>query len=276
MKARGLLSLLGVLGVAALVSARSSSSSGRAISEPYKGTYIGKLSTLEHKVTGHVYALDNITIYIEGFTYDGEAPDAFFFAGNNSPRPTSRGFIIPDEQGRTQVLGPYQNRNIVLKFPVTKKGQRSLNDVKWVSVWCRKFAIDFGHILIPKGKVWPARQVATGLRSDKPLVSSSSVTLMDTNTIQLKDFTFDGTVQDAIFVMGSGDASSSGTQVPNERSASSPLPKYTRKTIELVIPAELRGQPVQYFGVWSPTKGMLASVTFDPDALLPPPVSDLV
>ena len=56
----------------------SSSSSSRRDKhnngDKYKGTYVGKLSTLEHKVTGHVYSIDNITIYIEGFTYDGEAP----------------------------------------------------------------------------------------------------------------------------------------------------------------------------------------------------------
>ncbi|KAK3858638.1 hypothetical protein Pcinc_035196 [Petrolisthes cinctipes] len=269
--------LLTVLGVSAGVvgAASTSKGSGTPQGEPYMGVYIGKLSTLEHQVTGHVYAVDNTTIYIKGFTYDGEAPDAFFFAGNRTPEPTSRGFIIPDERNRKQVLGPYRNRNLVLNFPITKKGQRSLSDVQWVSVWCRQFAIDFGHVKIPRDMVKPAPQIGEGLLSDKPRLRSSAVTVVDTNTIQLDDFTFDATVPDAIFVMGSGDAEASGSQVPDEKGTKEPLSKYNQRSIQLSIPREVRGEPIQYFGVWSPTKGMLASVTFEPNALLPPAISSL-
>ncbi|XP_069165530.1 protein Skeletor, isoforms B/C isoform X1 [Procambarus clarkii] len=256
-----------LLGVAAGVA--------RAAGTPYKGAYIGELSTLEHGVTGKVYAVDNVTVYIENFSYDGEAPDAYFFAGNKSPQPSSRGFIIPDERGRNDVLGPYRNKNIVLRFPVTKKGQRSLNDVKWISVWCRQFAIDFGHVTVPPGLVKPAPQVATGLHSDKPALAASSVTVVDTDTIKVNDFTFDATVPDAIFVLGSGDAQSSGSQVLDEKGSLEPLKKYTQRSLVLSVPREVRGQPIQYFGVWSPTKGMISSVTFDTKGLLPPSLRSL-
>ncbi|KAK4319907.1 hypothetical protein Pmani_009212 [Petrolisthes manimaculis] len=63
-------------GVSACVVGGASTSKGvgNLKEKPYMGVYIGKLSTLEHLVTGHVYAIDNTTIYIKGFTYDGEAP----------------------------------------------------------------------------------------------------------------------------------------------------------------------------------------------------------
>jgi len=243
--------------------------------EPYMGTYIGKMSTLWHDVTGDVYAIDNITLYIRGFSYDGEAPDAFFFAGNRTPEPTNRGFIIPNEKGTNEVLGPYRSKNLVLKFPITKKGQRSLNDVQWVSVWCRRFAIDFGHVKIPKDGKWPSPQVSSGLLSDKPLLTSTRVSIKDKNTFVVDDFTYDGTVQDAIFVMGSGDAEAAGSQVPDEKGTLNPLRKYNKKTLNLQVPKEVRGQPIQYFGVWSPSVGMLSSVVFNPDALLPPSIREL-
>lgn len=242
----------------------------------YKGTYIGQFSTLHHAVGGHVYAIDNITMYIEGFNYDGEAPDAFFFAGNNTPEPSNRGFIIPNERGNTEVLGPYRNKNMVLKFPKTKKGQRSLNDVQWVSIWCRQFAIDFGNVKIPRDLKKPEPQVTAGLSSDSPVVRSSSVAIVDTNTFRIDDFTFDATVPDAKFVMGSGDVEASGTQVPDEKGTLNPLRKYSKKTIFLSIPAEVQGQPIQYLGVWSPTAGMMSSVTFDPKALVPPALKSLL
>lgn len=241
----------------------------------YKGTYIGKFSTLHHDVVGDVYAVDNITIYVEGFSYDGEAPDAFFFAGNKTPEPSNRGFIIPDERGRSEVLGPYRSQNLVLRFPKTKKGQRSLNDVQWVSVWCRKFAIDFGHVKVPRGIKLPQSQVAIGLESDSPQMRASAVMIADTDTFVVEDFSFDGTIPDAIFVMGSGNADASGSQVPDEKGSLNPLRKYSKKTLVLPIPPEVKGQTIQYFGVWSPSKGMLASVTFDPNALIPPSVKSL-
>ncbi|XP_045102559.1 protein Skeletor, isoforms B/C-like [Portunus trituberculatus] len=264
--------LLSILGLAGVTAGRRRSDSKKDV---YKGVHVGKLSTLEHKVSGDVYCVDNTTIYIEDFTYDGEAPDAFFFAGNKENTPSNRGFIIPDERSRTQVLGPYSKRNLILKFPVTKKGQRSFSDIKWISVWCRRFGIDFGHVKVPRDLVKPAPQVATGLHSDKPRLTSESVTIVDTHTIELEDFTFDGTVADAIFVVGSGDRSSSGAQVASERGSTQPLSKYTGRTLRLEIPDEFKGQPMQYFGVWSPTKGMLASVTFDPDVPVPPALSSL-
>ncbi|XP_068238888.1 protein Skeletor, isoforms B/C-like [Palaemon carinicauda] len=241
----------------------------------YKGTHIGKFSTLHHDVVGDVYAIDNITIYVEGFSYDGEAPDAYFFAGNRTPEPSNRGFIIPDERGRTEVLGPYRNRNLVLRFPKTKKGQRSLNDVQWVSVWCRRFAIDFGHVKVPSNLELPQAQRASGLESDNPQLRSSSVMIADIDTFVVEDFSFDGTVPDAIFVMGSGNADASGSQVPDEKGSLNPLRKYNKKTLTLPIPAEVVGQSIQYFGVWSPSKGMLASVTFNPNTLLPPSMKSL-
>ncbi len=43
---------------------------------------------------GIVYAVDESTLFIKGFAYDGNAPDAFFWVGN-SARPSPEGYIIP-------------------------------------------------------------------------------------------------------------------------------------------------------------------------------------
>ncbi|KAK8751483.1 hypothetical protein OTU49_008728 [Cherax quadricarinatus] len=107
-------------------------------------------------------------------------------------------------------------------------------------------------------------------------MSATSVTLLDTETIEIKDFSFDSTVQDAIFVVGSGDAQSSGSQVLDERGSREPLKEYTHRTMVLSVPKEVQGKPIQYVGVWSPTVGMISSVTFDPNALLPPSIDSLI
>jgi len=40
----------------------------------YYGKLIGKLSELQHGVSGEVYAVDARTLFIKDFTYDGEGP----------------------------------------------------------------------------------------------------------------------------------------------------------------------------------------------------------
>ncbi|XP_076067531.1 protein Skeletor, isoforms B/C-like [Oratosquilla oratoria] len=247
----------------------------RSEEEPYYGEFVGELSKLHHDVRGKVYAVDNLTIYLKDFYYDGEAPDAYFFAGNKESTPSSRGFIIPNEKFRNDVLGPYKNSNLILRFPVTRKGQRSFSDIQWISVWCKQFGIDFGHVKIPKNLKLPKKVKSEGLRSDVPFLTSSSVTLEDTATIRVSGFNYDGSVPDAIFVMGSGATNASGVQVPDETGSLAPLKIYKNKELLLSIPKEVRGLPVQYFGVWSPTLGVITSTTFPTDVHVPPALSSL-
>ena len=47
------------------------------------------MTAYQHDIAGHVFAIDERTLRIEGFTYDGEAPDAFIFAGIQGNRPES-------------------------------------------------------------------------------------------------------------------------------------------------------------------------------------------
>ncbi|KAF2351728.1 DM13 domain [Trinorchestia longiramus] len=177
---------------------------------------------------------------------------------------------------RKEVLGPYRKKDLVLRFPITKKGQRGFFDIKWISVWCERFAIDFGHVVLPEGLEVPHPSVGAGfLESDSPLLSSASVVHTDRNTITLNHLTYDGSVHDAIFVIGSGDKQTAGIQLPDEKGQKTPLSKYKRKTLKLKLPKEARGKSVQYVGVWSPTQGMISSVTFPQNKRLPPSVDTL-
>lgn len=60
----------------------------------YYGKFIGKLKNYAHGIKGDVYAVDDTTIFIKGFCYDGTGPDAYFWVGNTSA-PTPQGYIVP-------------------------------------------------------------------------------------------------------------------------------------------------------------------------------------
>lgn len=63
--------------------------------------------------------------------------------------------------------------------------------------------MDFGHIKIPRDLKKPAPEVADGyLHSDKPgTLRSKAVSIVDTETFKIEDFTFDGTVTGKIFFL---------------------------------------------------------------------------
>lgn len=61
---------------------------------PYYGRKIGKLVEFAHGIRGTAYAVDDTTLFVRGFAYDGTGPDAYFWVGN-SPRPSPEGYIIP-------------------------------------------------------------------------------------------------------------------------------------------------------------------------------------
>ena len=51
-----------------------------------------------------MYAVDDETMMLHNFVYDGNVKDTFFWAGSSN-RPSSKGYIVPDKNGRTNVLG---------------------------------------------------------------------------------------------------------------------------------------------------------------------------
>ena len=55
------------------------------------------------KVSGDIYAVDDETLMLHNFVYDGNGKDTFFWAGSSN-RPSSKGYIVPDKNGRTNVL----------------------------------------------------------------------------------------------------------------------------------------------------------------------------
>jgi len=116
---------------------------------------IGDLSSLQHGVSGEVYAAEDNTIVLENFKYDGAGPDAFFWVGTDgSPKSNNEdkthildpsGVVFAYRDNSAPKLGRYDGEKITLKMPANMK----VGDFKWISVWCRRFSIDFGNLIFP-------------------------------------------------------------------------------------------------------------------------------
>ncbi|XP_045115427.1 protein Skeletor, isoforms B/C-like isoform X1 [Portunus trituberculatus] len=212
----------------------------------YYGTRIGRLEPLHHQVQGEVYAVDSRTIHIRGFSYDGTAPDAFFYAGSTQT-PSNDGFIIPDENGGVQPLGLYRNKDVTLTLPEGK----TLKDIKWISIWCRAYSIDFGHVMVSKNLDYPRPQKVDALPTFQHDLSSDRVVVVDAQTFLIPNFNYDGQAPDAYFWVGKGSRpDNNGIVVPDENGSEEPLKKYSGKTIVITLPGELTVFDVDYLGVW--------------------------
>lgn len=62
--------------------------------EPYYGRIIGRLTQYAHGIRGTAYAVDENTVFIRGFAYDGTGPDAYFWIGD-TPQPSPEGILVP-------------------------------------------------------------------------------------------------------------------------------------------------------------------------------------
>ncbi|XP_077543811.1 protein Skeletor, isoforms B/C-like [Haemaphysalis longicornis] len=217
-----------------------------AAAEPYYGTRIGKLNTHFHGVSGELYAVDDTTLFLKDFHYDGTGPDAYFWAGYTT-RPDHTGFIIPDEQGRTTPLGAYNGRDLVLKLPA---GQ-TVSKIRWFSVWCRKFRANFGDLIIPRNLEVPKPAALKALPTWEHGVSSGRVSLVDAQTFLVPDFKYDGLGPAAYWWVSKGPKQHrGGTRLPDENGSDAPLAGATGKTVLISLPDGLSAYDFDRFGVW--------------------------
>ncbi|GLV32775.1 skeletor [Carabus blaptoides fortunei] len=213
--------------------------------QQYLGKFLGKLSELHHGVSGEVYAVDARTLHLKDFTYDGEGPAAYFWAGS-SRTPGSSGFRVRDENGSGAVLKRYRKKSVTITLPDGK----NLNNIKWFSVWCDEFAVNFGDVKIPRNFDYPKPQKIEPMRGVHG-ISSDNIVIVDAQTLLVPNLSYDGEAPDAKFWVGRGSKPSpQGIRVPDENGKEVPLRKYDRKTVVLTLPGDLTVFDIGHFGIW--------------------------
>ncbi|XP_006563532.2 protein Skeletor, isoforms B/C isoform X2 [Apis mellifera] len=211
----------------------------------YYGKLIGKLSELHHGVSGEVYAVDGRTLFIKDFTYDGEAPTAYFYVGT-SKSPNGNGIRLRDESGSSDTLKRYRRKDITLTLPDGK----TMANIKWFAVWCDEFSVNFGDVRIPRGFDYPKPQKLAALNGVHG-VSSEPIVVVDAQTLLIPSFSYDGEAPDAKFWVGAGPTPSpQGIRVPDENGKEQPLRRYDRKAIVLTLPGDVTIHQIGHFGVW--------------------------
>ncbi|XP_014255074.1 protein Skeletor, isoforms B/C [Cimex lectularius] len=214
--------------------------------EEYKGKLIGKLNSYHHQVAGDVYAVDEFTLLLTGFSYDGNGADTFFWAGATN-RPGPQGFIVPDQHGKTNVLDRYLNKDFTLVLPEKKK----LTDIKWFAIYDLSSQNAFGDVYMAEEFEPPATQTIGQLSRRSHGVSSGPIQILDAKTILIPDFTYNGAGKNTYFWVGVGpQPSTKGYKVPDEYGYLEPLRLYSTETIRLELPGDLTIFDIDWFSVY--------------------------
>uniref|UniRef100_A0A2K6W493 DM13 domain-containing protein n=1 Tax=Onchocerca volvulus TaxID=6282 RepID=A0A2K6W493_ONCVO len=180
--------------------------------DPEYGVYIGELpDPSDADIKGRVYIVNETNLQIINFTYNGKAPDLYFWL-DQSETPSVDGLKIPSfEFGHVYFyninsiapIGPYKDaERVVLILP----GLHKISSFKSFSLFCLKFEHNFGTTLIPDTLVIPKPQfLATELRGSRYNVGSGPILIIDRRTIKIFGFTFDGDkAPDGYFFVGRG------------------------------------------------------------------------
>jgi hypothetical protein len=98
-----------------------------------------KLSTLQHGVSGTAEILDERTIVLRNFNYDGGGPSVYaYLAPVNTNAAFETGVATVQRLNRAGV--PYVNETITVTLPATA----TLDSYTAISIWCADFRVNFG------------------------------------------------------------------------------------------------------------------------------------
>lgn len=244
---------------------------GQLQHEPYRGKFLNKFNAYHTQILGDVYIVDLNTIFIKGFTYDGKSPDAYFMIGSTL-RPNNEGTVIPNEEGKTNVLIQYIYRDITLKLP------KKVTEVRWLAVYDLFKLTTLADVSIPEGYEPPSSQTLKPFQGVSHGISSDSVVVIDSKTLHIPDFSYDGSASEVYFWIGSGTAPSpKGKKLPDENGYLSPLHSYSHQSIILELPGNLTVFDIHWLSVWNPEANeSYGHVMFPHDLTVPPALVNII
>ena len=98
--------------------------------------HAAELSTLFHDTTGTATILDDCTIKVTGFSYDGTGLDVRFYGALGSD--FENGFAMTEDLRKN---GGYDNETLTIDMP----DGHSFDEVDSLSLWCVDVGISFGE-----------------------------------------------------------------------------------------------------------------------------------
>jgi len=174
-----------------------------------RAAWTGNIRFGEHSVQAFVTIVNDHTLQVEHFTYDGTAPLVYFYlgAGNTSPD-FENGLQLDPLLDR-----PYNDESLTLTLPTGE----TLDGYNAIAVWCAEFMVSFGSASFAAPASMYER---AGWMADIPLgmhLVEGQATIITDRIIDVQHFNYDGTDAMVYFHLGATNSDpdfQNGLQVP--------------------------------------------------------------
>jgi hypothetical protein len=100
--------------------------------------HYGFFDSRAHNVSGRAEFIDDCTIKITEFNYDGGGPEVYFYGAVDHMYSEDAAFAIGQKINGIV----YNNNEVILRIPDNK----TLDDITGISVWCADFDANFGQV----------------------------------------------------------------------------------------------------------------------------------
>jgi plastocyanin len=162
-----------------------------------------ELATFFHDVSGTVTIIDERTLYVENFTFDGGGPLVYFYLGETDANASYiNGLAVEPLLSGTV----YSGESLTLTLPPGE----TMDGYGAISVWCADVNVNFGSgaFTAPPGPPYPRGGWVSELSTLAHQVSGN-VTIINERLLFVQDFTYDGGGPAVYFYLGATDANPS-------------------------------------------------------------------
>jgi len=229
------------------------------------GTYIGDLKAHSHGIRGHVYIVDKNHLYIRKFSYDGGGSlDAYFWVGSDK-QPSPKGQVVPypphdgfdRKTNRPLAITQTKGENILLPLPQGRfQGTpMDISEIKWLSIWCTRFTVNFAEIFVPNDPKVPRRlfleKFPKVYQTNLYELRSDAVQILDEKTFYIPNFyLFVEGEKGYRFQASSRNAPDKFTiDIPNENNRYDDLVDYNGRDIIIALPFKTTVYDILFFAI---------------------------
>lgn len=228
--------------------------------------YLGAFKFVQHLVQGHAYALDDNTIFVHRFYYDGEGPPGVtFVAVPNGEKDYEKGTSLKVQELKATSVPRTFNQNYTLTLP---KGMK-VKDVERLVFWCAEYGVSFGRVDLKAARETPKiKRDLDRPNLDLELVGpltktehavSGTVYIEDKSSIVIKDFNYDGQGPSVVLYAGEDNTLATGyyLQYPYKayvsRLGPTSMGRIRKRDIRVRLPKGLNAYKLKWLSVWCNT-----------------------
>lgn len=178
---------------------------------PYAGQYVDSFKAQQEggKTDGHLYIVNKTHLFVHDFVYDGDCADSYFWVGKtNKPDSNGKPFL-------STATGRKSHANILLKLPADFEMKGSNPDsLKYVAFWCKETKRSLSTISVPSitEMAIPLDSAPAGAFTTVAHgVTAKATTILNSRTIKLEGFSYDGKGKGVGFYVGLGTWDSTGS-----------------------------------------------------------------